>query len=247
MCADLTQELPVREAEAAAVIGKAGKKEAVTQLAASEADADATVATKLATESEAHFQSECSWLREFQQRDDRTPGYCLVDDLKRARQVKLLKKSRAKATSASESAAAIKAATESKGTTGVRQLERETAATNNKELATAESHIEELQETNTQMLKATEPISWQQQLDRINSSKPHERAAAMQELPSFQQDALNCICYCTGLEIDLFSTSPTATARYTVNAAVRATHPNQRERMAGTYRYRLSQEDNHRT
>ena len=51
----------------------------------------------------------------------------------------------------------------------VRQLERETAATNNKELATAESHIEELQETNTQMLKATEPISWQQQLDRINS------------------------------------------------------------------------------
>ena len=176
----------------------------------------------MATESEAHFQSQCSWLREFQQRDDRTPGYCLVDDLKRARQVKLLKKSRAKATSASESAAAIKAATESKGTTGVRQLERETAATNNKELATAESHIEELQETNTQMLKATEPISRQQQLDRINSSKPHERAAAMQELQSFQQDALNCIWYCTGLEIDLFSTSPTATARYTVKAAVKA-------------------------
>ena len=160
-------------------------------------DADATVATKLATgseattevrqleretaatniketESEAHFQSECSWLREFQQRDGCTlgsPGYCLVDDLKRARQVKLLKKSRAEATSTPE------------------QLERN---------------------------------SWQQQLGRINSSKPHERAAAFQELQSFQQDALNCICYCTGLEIDLFSTSPTTTARYTVKAAVRA-------------------------
>ena len=92
-----------------------------------------------------------------------------------ARQVKLLKKSRAEVTSASE------------------QLERETTAANN---------------------------SCQQQLDRINSSKPHERAAAFQELQSFEQDALNCICYCTGLEIDLFSTSPTATARYTVKAAV---------------------------
>ena len=51
MCANLTQEL--RGAEAAAVIGKAGKKEAVTQLAASEADADATAATKVATGSEA--------------------------------------------------------------------------------------------------------------------------------------------------------------------------------------------------
>ena len=133
------------------------------------------------------------------------------------------------ATSAPESATAIKAATESEATTEVRQLERETAAANNKELATAESHIEELQETNTQMLKATEPVSWQQQLDRINSSKPQERAAAIQELQSFQQDALNCICYCAGLEIEWGdSTSPTATA-WKTQAATKATP------MADTY------------
>ena len=78
------------------------------------------------------------------------------------------------------------------------------------------------------MLKATEPVSWQQQLDRINFSKPQERAAAIQELQSFQQDALNCITYRKGFEIECGYTTPTAVAWWT-QAAVKATP------MEGTY------------
>ena len=82
---------------------------------------------------------------------------------------------------ADATAAAIKAATESEATTEVRQLEssRESTAANNGD-------------------------SRQQQLDRINNNKPQAWSGQRQLrdcMNSFEQDALNCIRNCAGLEI----------------------------------------------
>ena len=96
------------------------------------------------------------------------------------------------------------------------------------ELATAEPLIEGLQELHSELKVKHKDKQFNIESTMINSSEPKERATAILVLRSFEQDALNCITYCKGFEIECGSTSSMAVA-WSTQAAVKATP------MTGTY------------